>query len=157
MEVRDIYGAYTAQNWHKNYINIDMGSILQNYENAAQRAGVYGKESIKAQRWFSDVISKLPINRKKLLKDSRVKLRSNFLPGRMYAFAYDPKTKKTLPYYDRFPLVILLNGAPGGGFYGLNLHYLAPKLRAKFLSTLMEYRTKSSKEISPEFIPSSIS
>jgi len=27
--------------------------------------------------------------------------------GRMYTFAYDAKHKKTLPYFDKFPLIIL--------------------------------------------------
>jgi hypothetical protein len=55
----------------------------------------------------------------------------------MNMFFYDPKTKDTLPYYDRFPLVIIVGPAPKG-FYGLNLHYLPPILRAKFLDALLE-------------------
>ena len=27
----------------------------------------------------------------------------------MYTFFYDPKTKEKLPYYDRFPLVLILD------------------------------------------------
>jgi hypothetical protein len=50
---------------------------------------------------------------------------------------YDPKHRKTLPYYDSFPLIIAVERAPKG-FYGLNLHYLSPVLRAKFLDKLME-------------------
>lgn len=119
-----------------------MGSILKAYEKAAKSANVFGKETDKARRWFVDVVNKLPINRNRLLSDDRVKVRSNFLPGRMYAFAYDPKTKETLPYYDRFPLVILLGPSKSGdAFLGLNLHYLPPKTRAEFLSTLMDFTT----------------
>jgi hypothetical protein len=55
----------------------------------------------------------------------------------MYMFMYDPKHRKTLPYYDSFPLIIAVERAPKG-FYGLNLHYLSPVLRAKFLDKLME-------------------
>jgi hypothetical protein len=50
-------------------------------------------------------------------------------------YAYDPKNRKTLKYYDRFPLTIMVQQAPGG-FYGLNLHYLPLKQRAIFLDRL---------------------
>lgn len=56
-------------------------------------------------------------------------------PGRMYHFYYDPKNKKTLPYYDRFPLIFMV-GPADGGFYGINLHYLPPKLRAALMDNL---------------------
>ena len=56
-------------------------------------------------------------------------------------YFYDPKTKKTLPYYDRFPLIIMVEQA-SGGFYGLNLHYLRPDIRAEFLDRLMKTAPK---------------
>jgi hypothetical protein len=59
------------------------------------------------------------------------------LIGSMQMFFYDPKFKDTLPYYDKFPLVVVIGPAPGG-FYGLNLHYLPPILRAKMLDALMD-------------------
>jgi hypothetical protein len=55
--------------------------------------------------------------------------------GRMYFFAYDPKTKKDLPYYDRFPLIFPFKKAEGG-FMGINLHYLPPRLRAQLMDAL---------------------
>jgi hypothetical protein len=55
----------------------------------------------------------------------------------MYMFFYDPKLKKELPYYDAFPLVIVI-GPAKGGFMGLNLHYLPPTLRARFLDSLLD-------------------
>jgi hypothetical protein len=55
----------------------------------------------------------------------------------MYMYFYDPKTKDTLPYYDRFPLTIIVDPAPNG-FYGLNLHYLPVPLRARLLDGLMD-------------------
>jgi len=62
--------------------------------------------------------------------------RQNPLIGSMNMFFYDPKHKDTLPYFDRFPLVIIVGPAPKG-FYGLNLHYLPPILRAKLLDELL--------------------
>ena len=67
--------------------------------------------------------------------------------GNMYMFFYDPKFKKTLPYYDGFPLIIMLGPAPNG-FYGLNLHYLPYNTRAKFLDDLMAFGPPTPKESS---------
>ena len=56
--------------------------------------------------------------------------------GKMYMFRYDPKHKTKLPYYDTFPLVIPIEKY-SDGFLGLNMHYLAPKLRVDLLAGLM--------------------
>jgi len=79
------------------------------------------------------------VNRKQLLNDSELSKTKRVLIGRMYMFVYDPKHKKTLPYYDRFPLIIMVGpDEKGSGFYGLNLHYLDPLLRAAFLDDLIK-------------------
>ena len=56
--------------------------------------------------------------------------------GKMYMYIYDAKHKDKLPYYDAFPLVIML-GPAERGFYGLNLHYLPPVVRAKLLDAVL--------------------
>jgi hypothetical protein len=56
--------------------------------------------------------------------------------GKLYMFVYDPKTKKTMPYYDTFPMVIPIEFYRDG-FLGVNLHYLPPKHRAVLLDALM--------------------
>jgi len=63
--------------------------------------------------------------------------KSEVLIGRMYHFKYDPKNAATLPYYDKFPLIFMV-GPAKGGFYGLNLHYLPPQLRAKLMDGLYD-------------------
>ncbi len=71
--------------------------------------------------------------------------------GQMIHFFYDPKTKKKLPYYDRFPLVLPFDpNVPGKrdgerGFLGLNLHYLSPFQRARFMDTLYKVATITGK------------
>jgi len=52
-------------------------------------------------------------------------------------YFYDPKHKEKLPYYDRFPLIVMV-GPARGGFMGLNLHYLPLATRAKFLDALLD-------------------
>lgn len=64
--------------------------------------------------------------------------------GHMYFYIYDPKHKKTLPYYDVFPLVIPLNYYDDG-FLGMNLHYLPYILRAQLLDWLMSLSHKTGK------------
>jgi hypothetical protein len=61
------------------------------------------------------------------------------LPGTMLFYHYDPKYKDTLPQWDAFPLVIVLD-LYDDGFLGLNLHFVPPPVRQKiflaFLDTL---------------------
>jgi len=68
--------------------------------------------------------------------------RDNTVIGKMYFFWYDPKTKATLPMYDRFPLVFPIESYPDG-FLGLNLHYLSFKERSALLNTLMKFRNNN--------------
>jgi len=62
---------------------------------------------------------------------------NKFILGGLYFFYYDAKTKKELPYWDRFPLVLILERYPDG-FLGLNLHYLPIKHRIIFMEKLMD-------------------
>lgn len=64
-------------------------------------------------------------------------------PGMMYLFRYDPKTKKTLPYYDTFPLIFPVEKY-SDGFLGINFHYLPPVLRAKLMDAI--YGTVTNKK-----------
>jgi len=63
---------------------------------------------------------------------------NQFKIGMMYCFFYDPKTKDDLPYWDKFPVVLVLERY-NDGFLGLNLHYLPIKYRMAFLSKLMRF------------------
>jgi len=58
--------------------------------------------------------------------------------GMLYCYYYDPKTKDDLPYWDRFPMVLVLEKY-NDGFLGLNLHYLPVRYRIAFLQKLMKY------------------
>ena len=70
------------------------------------------------------------------MKDSE-RIRDKSMIGRMYFYFYDPKTKDSLPYYDRFPLTIPMEQYQNG-FLGLNLHYIHPKQRIILLDKLSE-------------------
>lgn len=113
-----------------------MSNIFDRLERQAFRAGITPRTE-ESRKWFQKKASNLrSINREKLMDEDVLKTRSKQIIGGMYMFFYDPKTKDQLPYYDRFPLVIVV-GPAKGGFYGINLHYLPPKLRLVFFSNLM--------------------
>lgn len=84
------------------------------------------------------------------MKEDPVVIKNKTAIGSMFMFFYDPKHKDTLPYYDSFPLVIVI-GPAEGGFYGLNLHYLPPMLRAKFLDALLGITNNNKYDESTKF------
>jgi len=119
-----------------------MASLFDTLQAGAQRAGVSPRTK-ESKNWFRKKVNELgDVKPQKLLKDDALDPTSREIAGNMYMYFYDPKHKKTLPYYDRFPLTIMIEPAPGG-FYGLNLHYLAPGVRAKFLDALMKTAPKT--------------
>ena len=63
--------------------------------------------------------------------------------GKSNMFTYDPKFKKTLPYYDTFPLVLPLE-TYNDGFLGINFHYLPIPLRIRLLDQLVDFTNNTS-------------
>ena len=114
-----------------------MASLFDTLQAQAFRAGVPARTNA-SKKWFQANVKKWgQVNRTSLLKDEALEPSSRNIAGNMYMYFYDPKWKDQLPYYDRFPLTIMVEPAPGG-FYGLNLHYLKPTIRAAFLDELMK-------------------
>ena len=99
-----------------------------------------------ARDWYRDAASQVLDGRRDLKprtierhfeekrKVSRVEL------GTMYMFRYDPKHKKTLPYYDVFPVVFPIK-MEQDGFIGINFHYLPPAMRANLMDALYSVAT----------------
>ena len=110
------------------------GRLFDKLEQEAFRAGIAARTKASMD-WFRSKVSNRKVSRAALIADGPT--RSQQVYGSMYNFQYDPKTKQTLPYYDRFPLCIPVQKAKGG-FYGLNLHYLHPLIRAQFLDELYD-------------------
>ena len=59
--------------------------------------------------------------------------------GHLYMFEYKAKMKH-LKYYDKFPLVYVIQATKKGEFWGANLHYMTPKRRIMATRKLMEGR-----------------
>jgi len=114
-----------------------MSNLFQTLEFEAFRAGITPRTQ-ESRDWFRKKAQTMRrVNRNQLMKEDPIQLSNRQVVGSMYMFFYDPKLKKELPYYDSFPLVIVI-GPAEGGFLGMNLHYLPPVLRAKFLDSLLD-------------------
>ena len=94
--------------------------------------------SREALDFFRGHVRNLKVTPQSFYKQTNLKKATRFLEGRMYTFFYDPKTKDKLPYYDRFPVILLLE-ANQNGFSGLNLHYIPPRYRVKLLNELYDF------------------
>ena len=119
-----------------------MASLFDTLQAGAFRAGVSPRTK-ESRLWFQKKVRNLTIpSRQKIMKDAALDVVKQPKIGDMMMYFYDPKMKKELPYYDKFPLAIMVQPAKGG-FHGLNLHYLAPGVRARFLDELMALSPKN--------------
>ena len=116
-----------------------MSNLFKKLEKEASAAGIELRTR-EAGEWFRKRAREIhALNRQDLMRDKRLtKLSKTDNPiGSMIMFFYDPKTKEQLPYFDKFPITIVVGPAPGG-FHGLNLHYIPPALRVTLLDNLLE-------------------
>ena len=91
----------------------------------------------RSTAWYKEKIKEFgKPNAQNLIRDGKRNNKPFY--GRLNMFFYDPKFKKTLPYYDAFPLVLPLE-IYSDGFLGINLHYLPIPLRIKLLDKLVDY------------------
>lgn len=101
------------------------------------RAGQLPARTQTARNWFRNQARTTSVTAEAIIQKDRARWASTIQPGKMYLFSYDPKHKKTLPFYDRYPLIFPVDLVPGG-FYGLNTHYLPFRLRAQLMDSLYE-------------------
>ena len=108
-------------------------------------AGEVPARTRAARNWFRETAFSFRTTPNELLRgaaeaEGGSALTGRTFPGRMYTFFYDPKTKRDLPYYDRFPLIFKIKNIDGG-FLGINMHYLPPQLRARLMDALYPLAT----------------
>ena len=115
-----------------------MPTIFDQIVTQGVQAGKIPARTRDARDWYRETAGKINrINERTFMRDKE-RLTTRPIIGSMYSFYYDPKHKKTLPYYDRFPLVFPFKKV-SGGFFGLNLHYLPLELRALLMNGLYDY------------------
>lgn len=112
-----------------------MAKLLDRLSKEMNKLGLT-QRTPKSRTWLKNQVKNLSNSRQALMR-SKENHKVKSVTGRMYFYYYDPKTKDTLPYYDRFPLVIPIERY-GDGFLGLNLHYLPPNLRLVLLDKLYD-------------------
>ena len=124
-----------------NISDINIFDVVNNY---AKLRGYYQQYNRQALNWYKNEISKLGnINKLKLLGDNIEYQQSTPQVGSFCLFFYSAKgyREKTLPYFDAFPLTIMLDSfSTNGNNYvsGLNVHYLPPMQRLQLLTKIIE-------------------
>jgi len=125
-----------------------MASLLSTLSKAVSKGEVKSRAK-RSAKWFQDKLKGLKgeaqnrfssTNPDKFYREAPNKIAPLGLKrraelGDLFCYYYDPKYKKTLPYYDRFPLIMLI-GADQDTFLGCNFHYLNPRFRAILLDKL---------------------
>ena len=119
-------------------------SFLDDIKKRVKSRNDLTNETKKSAKWFRQKIKQLGGKYKnqfsRTTAEKFYKTRDKVTTPRlfkMYSFFYDPKTKDSLPYYDRFPLVLVMKINPDG-WEGINFHYLPPQLRARLMDELLE-------------------
>jgi len=124
--------------------------IYQKLVEEGVRAGQVPARTVSARNWFRSLAEQTAGSSPSQIVNTAPKVQLTRIPqvGFMYNFFYDPKMKKELPYYDRFPLIFPFKrgyernrATESGAFYGINLHYLPPQLRARLMDALYTIST----------------
>ena len=101
------------------------------FDNIKLKAG----NTDRSATWYRTQVNKIASGKTagQLFREGKLQGRPSV--GRLNLFGYNPKYRKTLPYYDVFPLVLPLEPIKGG-FMGMNFHYLPPLLRFRLLERM---------------------
>lgn len=97
------------------------------------------KRSYDSMNWFRKRVQRLRIPARRFYQTSGIEKTDRYIDGKMYMYFYDAKTQEKLPYWDRFPCVIVIEDYRDGSFLGINLHYIPPRYRIRLLDGLFEY------------------
>jgi hypothetical protein len=112
-----------------------MAKLLDRIKTSLAKEGLTPRTNA-SRAWLRAKVKDLKPTSSGLMRD-KDRLKNTSMIGKMYFYFYDPKTKDTMPYYDRFPLVIPIERY-NDGFLGLNLHYIHPKHRMVLLDKLSD-------------------
>ena len=102
-------------------------------------AGKVTPRSDASREWFMEKVRSIgdgSVDRNAMLKSKSLKQAADTVAGKLYMFWYLPKHRETLPYYDKFPLVLPLE-TQGETLTALNLHYLPLDLRQGLFYSLL--------------------
>lgn len=116
-------------------------SLLDKLKDVMAKRQVKKEQEISTEWLKAQLQNFTPYARKvkssEVLSDKRYDPTTRMIAGQMFVYVYSAKYKDTLPFWDQFPLVIILK-IESDHILGLNLHYLPPELRARFFDALLE-------------------
>lgn len=97
----------------------------------------YEKRSFESLEWFKQRLRVIRLDQQDLMLDDDLIRETQAYPrlGEMYIYFYGAKWDKKLPYWDKFPVVIPYKYM-SDGWYGINLHYIAPRYRVRLLDAM---------------------
>jgi len=124
-----------------------MKSLLEKLDSESPKE--LERRSRESLEWFRKNTRRLRITSERFYKQSDLPRVNKYIDGRFYTYFYNPEYAAKLPYYDRFPCVLIIERYQNG-FLGLNFHYIPPRMRVKLLFELFEfaiYEEKDEKEI----------
>lgn len=102
-------------------------------------------------RWFRTQVKNNSVSPRRVLRDPEISRNLKRAPehiklGELLLFRYDPKHKEKLPFYDVYPLSIIMStGVSKAGekyVISLNLHYLTQMERERLLTAIYKSNTK---------------
>lgn len=114
--------------------------IAQTYEEnlrSTVKQGQMPKKITTARIWLRD-IAESEAKVQSLQGQIQSTTKRSIVIGNMYMFNYSPKTADKLPYYDQFPVIFPYEKTKDG-FYGINLHYLPHRYRARLMDMLYTF------------------
>ena len=99
-----------------------MASLLDRVQDAI-KSGTVGQEVKRSARWFQDKLKGLKgdlrnrfssTNAAKFYREAETKVNPRVLKvrgnlGNLYCYYYNPKYRFTLPHYDMFPMMMLID------------------------------------------------
>jgi len=116
-------------------------SVFESFHKLRKDANV-GKDN---WNWFRNTINQnIKASERNQIRDmvasDPVRKRSRLFVGQLYCFFYNqPEYRTSLPFYDTFPLVLMLSREKDT-FFGINFHYIPPKRRLQMFLLLQKYR-----------------
>lgn len=109
-----------------------MGKVKQDIKDLVKEAGSKSKALSAARDWYD--------RGSKSMRDNTIaKNKDPFKPGMIYVFRYDkPKNIKTLPWWDKNPVVLALDTTDAGNDCGINLNLLPVDVKEDMLDLIYE-------------------
>ena len=91
----------------------------------------------KAEKFFGKQKDRQNNPTAELNKAVKKNYKLRLAPGKIYSFRYNALWAKKLPYYDRYPYIIVLKrNNKNHTFIGLNLHYIEPYFREELIRAI---------------------